>query len=436
MADLAKTVDFLFGLRNSGSKYGLERMVRFAAAAGNPEEALAVVHVAGTNGKGSVCAMVESALRAAGHRTGLYTSPHLVHLGERIQIDRNPITGYEIVRRAGDLRRIAGKIAPEGSPEYPSFFEFMTLMAFQCFADERVDCAVIEVGLGGRLDATNIVNPAVTAISSIGLDHCEILGDTLGEIAGEKAGILKPGVPIVLGNLPGEGREVALDRASRLGCPVTEVASHFRDIALPATNLMGRFQRWNAGVAWLILQAIQEKFPVPDETIASAFQNVYWPGRWDVREVGGHQVILDCTHNPEGANELERNLLEQIGSPVGELDVVVGSLGLERAEAVLRVVAPYARKIYVVRPDQPRARSFAEMKAVVPAGFSGEVIESCVDEIFPGGDRIGLSPGMDPILVTGSLYLIGEVCSQIGSSDKAEVDRLQDRVSGSEYRCG
>ncbi len=428
MSDFARTVDFLFGLRNRGSKYGIDRMVRFAEAAGNPQKELKVIHVAGTNGKGSVCAMVESVLRAAGCRTGLYTSPHLVHLGERIQLDRKPLDEDSIVRRAGELRRIARSVAPEGDPEYPSFFEFMTLMAFQCFAEEGVDCAVVEVGLGGRLDATNIVRPMVTAISSIGLDHCEILGDTIAAIAREKAGILKPGVPVVLGNLPEEAGAVVRSRAGELGCPRIEVAERYAESELPETNLVGRFQRWNAGVARLILETIREDFPLPDEVAEVAMKEVSWAGRWEERVIGGSRVIVDCTHNPEGAAELHQNLLERVGSPRGELEVIVGSLGLERVHAVLAVVAPFARRIHLVRPEQPRARTFAEMREAIPDGYSGEVVESTVGALFPGGDRIALTPEVEPVLLTGSLYLVGEVYSRIGWEDPGVMGALQDRV--------
>ncbi len=428
MSDFARTVDFLFGLRNRGSKYGIDRMVRFAEAAGNPQKELTVIHVAGTNGKGSVCAMVESVLRAAGCRTGLYTSPHLVHLGERIQLDRKPLDEDSIVRRAGELRRIARSVAPEGDPEYPSFFEFMTLMAFQCFAEEGVDCAVVEVGLGGRLDATNIVRPMVTAISSIGLDHCEILGDTIAAIAREKAGILKPGVPVVLGNLPEEAGAVVRSRAGELGCPRIEVAERYSESELPETNLVGRFQRWNAGVARLILETIREDFPLPDKVAEVAMKEVIWAGRWEERVIGGRRVIVDCTHNPEGAAELHRNLLERVGSPRGELEVIVGSLGLERVHAVLSVVAPFARRIHLVRPEQPRARTFAEMREAIPDGYSGEVVESTVGALFPGGDRIALTPEVEPVLLTGSLYLVGEVYSRIGWEDPGVMGALQDRV--------
>lgn len=427
MASYAETVDFLFGLRNRGSKYGLERMVRFAAAAGNPERSFPVVHVAGTNGKGSVCAMVEAALRGAGFKTGLYTSPHLVHPGERVQVDRLPLSEGAIVEQAAELRRIAAGIAAEGDPEYPSFFEFMTLMAFRVFAEAGVDCAVVEVGLGGRLDATNIVRPAATAITSIGLDHCDILGDTLAEIAAEKAGILKEGVPVVVGKLPTEALRVVRARSDALGCPRVEAAERFDPAALPETNLVGAYQRWNAGVALLLLEAVRDRLPVSAQDARKALRQVYWPGRWDERVLGGRRFIVDCTHNPEGAAELAGNLRERAGPPSGALEVIVGSLGKDRARAVLAAVAPFARRLHLVRPDQPRALSFAEMRALVPREFRGAVVEAAVETLFPGGDALNLPPGADPVVLTGSLYLVGEVYARIGWGDRGEMGALQDR---------
>ncbi len=421
--------DFLFGLRNRGSKYGISRMVRFAAAAGNPERRFASIHVAGTNGKGSVCALVESALRAGGYRTGLYTSPHLVHLGERIQIGRQPMAEAEISGLAERLRELAGGLPGEGDGEYPSFFEFMTLMAFVRFAELEVDCGILEVGLGGRLDATNIVRPEITAITSIGLDHTEILGDTIEKIAWEKAGILKPGIPVVLGRLPSKAESVIRSRAAELDCPVSSVVERFSSRELPFTNLVGEYQRWNAGVAQLILEGVRDRFPLDSRAIDCGFREVRWAGRWEDQNIGGRRIIFDCTHNPEGAVELAKNLRTEIGPPSGAMDIIVGSLGETRAKAVLRIVAPYARRIFLVRPSQPRALDFSEMRAIMPDDFGGEVLESSVEALFPGGDVSGLPDGPDPVLLTGSIYLLGEVLARV-QVNSARTVSLQDRICG------
>ncbi|MBC2600890.1 bifunctional folylpolyglutamate synthase/dihydrofolate synthase [Puniceicoccus vermicola] len=420
--------DFLFGLRNRGSKYGIGRMERLAEALGHPQRKFPVIHVAGTNGKGSVCALLESALRRGGLKTGLYSSPHLVHLGERVQVNREPLTEERIIRLTEMLREAARKVVQESDDDYPSFFEFMTAMAFLQFAEESVDCAMLEVGLGGRLDATNIVTPEVSIITSIGLDHTEILGETITKIAGEKSGILKAGIPVVMGLLPSDAEGVVRERAAELSCPVHSVRDRFREAELPETNLVGRFQRWNAGTAQLALEVVRTRFPLDPCDMRSAFQNTVWSGRWEERKVGSRSIIFDSTHNPQGAEVLAENLQGRFGSPRGELEVVVGSLGLARAWAVLRVVAPYARRILIVRPSQPRALSFDEMRSVVPASFQGEVLETSVEELFPGGDCARFSEGPDPVLLTGSIYLIGEVFSRLQSDGLSETLDLQDRI--------
>lgn len=425
--NFARSRDFLFNLRNRGSKYGLSRMETFARLAGNPERKFPVIHVAGTNGKGSVCALVESALRMAGYRTGLYTSPHLVHLGERIRVGGAIMPEAEIVEQTARLRTLAAEMDQEGGEGYPSFFEFMTLMAFHRFAEAQVDCAVIEVGLGGRLDATNVVRPEVTAITSIGLDHTEILGETHEQIAAEKAGILKSGVPVILGRLPEAAEAVIRAKAESLGCPVVSVQERFVGTELPTTSLVGGFQRWNAGVASLILEAVGPRFPISPDRVERAFHEIRWPGRWEEREVGGSRIVFDSTHNPEGAVELDKNLRSRFGQPANQLDIVVGSLGKARVEAILRVVAPYARRIFLVKPSQLRALDFIEMKFLMPIGYTGAVCESSVDGLFPGGDQFTLSPGESPVLVTGSIYLLGEIYSRIDAPEGHSSD-LQDRM--------
>ncbi|MFW6218065.1 MAG: bifunctional folylpolyglutamate synthase/dihydrofolate synthase, partial [Verrucomicrobiota bacterium] len=203
-----ETRDYLYSLRDRGSKYGIERMQRFVAELGHPERRFPVIHVAGTNGKGSVCAMLEAIYRANGYRTGLYTSPHLVHLGERVQVDRLPLTETDIVRHCERLRPVAAALGAGKPEEHPSFFEFMTAMAFLQFADAQVDLAILETGLGGRLDATNVAAPELSVITSVSLDHTELLGDSLAKIAREKAGICKPRKPVLLGRLPPEAEAV------------------------------------------------------------------------------------------------------------------------------------------------------------------------------------------------------------------------------------
>src|SRR5512142_3271761 len=220
-AGYAPVQDYLFGLKAGGLKFGVDRMRVFVEALGHPERRYPVIHVAGTNGKGSVSALLDAILHAAGWRTGRYTSPHLVKLGERVQVDRRLLSEAEIVAYANELRPVAARPGLFAADDHPSFFEFMTAMAFLQFARRAVDIAVVEVGLGGRLDATNVVEPEVAVITSIGLDHCDMLGDRIELSAAEKAGIIKPGRPVVLGRMPAAAEAVIRGIAAERGAPVT-----------------------------------------------------------------------------------------------------------------------------------------------------------------------------------------------------------------------
>ncbi|MEM8550659.1 MAG: Mur ligase family protein, partial [Verrucomicrobiota bacterium] len=251
------TERYLYGLRNRGSKYGLERMQRLVEALGYPQLSYPVIHVAGTNGKGSVCAMLESIYRHAGYRVGLLTSPHLVHLGERVQVDRMPLSDRQITAYVDQLRPVAESLSRGKADTHPTFFELIAAIGFLHFRQEQVDLAVIETGLGGRLDATNVVEPLASVITSIGLDHTEILGDTLAVIAGEKAGIIKTGRPVVLGGLEDEAETVIRRRAAELGASISSIAAAYSHSAdYPETNLAGTYQRINAATASLTAEVL------------------------------------------------------------------------------------------------------------------------------------------------------------------------------------
>jgi dihydrofolate synthase/folylpolyglutamate synthase len=307
-AGYAATQDYLFGLKSAGVKFGVDRMRLLSALLGNPERKVPCIHVAGTNGKGSVAAMLEAILRASGQRTGLYTSPHLVRLGERVQVNRGMLTEEEITAFAGELKPLADSLASKGGPDdRPTFFEFMTAMAFLQFVRRGCTFSVIEVGLGGRLDATNIVEPEVSVVTSIGLDHCEMLGNTFEAIAGEKAGVIKPGRPVVIGRVP-LGAETTLRRvAASRGSRLVSVREEYGDDVerYPRTSLEGDYQRWNAATATLAARLLPPAFGVTQEAIESGLGAVDWPGRWQRTVLGGRLAILDASHNPEGAGVLE-----------------------------------------------------------------------------------------------------------------------------------
>ena len=429
--DYAAVTEYLFGLKAHGVRFGIDRMALLAAEIGHPEQAVPCIHVAGTNGKGSVAAMLDAILHAADWRTGLYTSPHLVKLGERVQVERRALTEAEIVAYAGELRPAAARVAAVCADDHPSFFEFMTAMAFLQFARKQCEVSVIEVGLGGRLDATNIVIPEVSVITSIGLDHCEFLGNTLDLIAAEKAGIIKAGRPVVIGRVPAVAEKVIRHIAAERGARVTSVMEVYGDELerYPHTNLEGDYQRWNAATATLVARALAAKWRISDEVIAQGLAHVDWPGRWQRVRIGGRITMLDASHNPEGARVLDANLTS-LAAETGRAPVVItGVLGLARARPLIETICRHAQEIHFVVPQQARACSYEELEALVPEDFharGGRIVRGTVVGLFPDAGRCAAGGADDVVVVTGSIYLLGEVMARIGPGTAAGEGRLQD----------
>ncbi len=421
--------DYLFSLKAAGVKFGVDRMRLLTGLIGRPERDVPCVHVAGTNGKGSVSAMLESILRASRLRTGLYTSPHLVRLGERVQVNRAMLSEEEIIAYVDELRPVADRIAAEGGlDDRPSFFEFMTAMALLQFSRRRCDFSVIEVGLGGRLDATNIVEPEVSVITSIGMDHCEMLGNTLSAIASEKAGIIKAGRPVVIGRLPPDAEATARAVASRLGSRVVSVREEFgEDVSrYPKTNLEGDYQRWNAATATLVAGLLESRYGVTRGAVDAGLASVDWPGRWQRVTLGGRLAILDASHNPEGAAVLDTNLAHFREETGREPVAVFGALGSMRAGPMLEVLSRHCREIHLVVPHQARASTYEELESLVPAGFPGFVRRSTVEGLFPGPDTCSAGGPDDVVVVTGSIYLLGEVLTRLEPQRGPGEGRLQD----------
>ncbi|HEX9781676.1 MAG TPA: folylpolyglutamate synthase/dihydrofolate synthase family protein [Opitutaceae bacterium] len=429
LRDYAAVRNYLYGLKHHGAKFGIDRMRLLSERLGNPHAHFPVVHVAGTNGKGSVAAMVESVLRRGGFKTGLYTSPHLLHQGERVQVDRINLTEAEIVAYVRELQPLASELGARDPDDHPSFFEFMTAMAFVHFMRHHVDIAIIEVGLGGRLDATNVVEPEVSVIASISLDHTEILGTTLGSIATEKSGVIKPGRPVVIGRLQPEAESVIRKAAVDRGCPVDSLVEVFGDGLgrLPLTNLEGSFQRANAGVAKLVLRRLPPRFAVSEETIRRGLQEVNWPGRWQRLAIGGREFVFDAAHNPDGAVCLEENISRFVGETGRRPHVVLGVLGAARAAAIVPTAARYARSLHLVLvPHQPRASSVEELRVFVPADFTGPVDCSRVDELFPAAGVCTVGRRGEAVVVTGSIYLVGDVMDRLLNEQPLGQGKLQD----------
>jgi dihydrofolate synthase/folylpolyglutamate synthase len=365
-------------------RLGLEAMQQACAQAGHPERAFRVVHVAGTNGKGSVCAMVEAIARASGLRTGMYTSPHLLRFAERIRVDGAPLTDEALAER---LTR-----ALDARPEL-SFFETATLAAFLTFQEEKVDLAIVEVGLGGRLDATNVVpTPAAAAITRIALDHTDRLGTTLVEIAREKAGIAKPGLDILLGNMPDDVR-AAIDAVAHAAGATT---SSVRQTPLPVDlGLAGEHQKDNARIA----AELGRRVGATPSAIARGLTAARWPGR--LERIGN--VLLDGAHNPDGAAALAA-YVATLGVPRERVTLVFGALADKDWVGMLDALAPIAEdRIYVAPQGTTRGAAVAsEMRARHP-GQTAPSLEAALDTLA--------GPTADPsrlIVVCGSLVLVGQ----------------------------
>lgn len=423
-----EAVAYLVELKSRGVSLGLDRMRRFIDALGNPQAKVPCLHIAGTNGKGSVAAMLEAIFRAAGHRTGMYTSPHLVRLGERIQVDRRLLTEGELVEYVHAMQPVVEQRMSEGGPdERPSYFEFMTAMAFLHFARRQCGIAIIEAGMGGRLDATNVVVPEVSVITSIGLEHCEFLGDTLAAIAGEKAGIIKSGIPVVMGHVPPEAAAVIRRTAVNRNARVLSVAAEWDgETSHPRTNLSGDYQRWNAGAATLAARAVAARWGLTEATIAAALQQVNWPGRWQRFTVEGRRVILDSSHNAEGAAVLDANLARLVTETGRAPIVIAGVLGEARARPLVEAICRHAREVHFVVPAQARACSHEQLSALVPATYRGRVRPGKVEELFPGPQVCTVGGTGDAVVVAGSLYLAGEVLARLEPQRGPSEGYLQD----------
>ena len=375
--------------------------------------------------------MLEQIFRSAGYKTGLFTSPHLVFLGERIQVNRTPVTPETITSLIGDLDIHGKSIAGEGEENHPTFFEFMAAMAMVHFKNEAVDIAIFETGLGGRLDATNVVDPMISVITSIGLDHTNILGDTIEKIAAEKAGIIKQNRPVVIGRVPDYVADDFIKIAAEKNTSVISVQQQFGDelADYPLTNLFGTFQRWNAATAIAACTHLEKQFPGLIENSNAALQQVDWPGRWQrIILPCGRTVILDATHNPEGAQFLEENLgiLElELGQKPW---IIAGTLGAFRAQSLIPVVAKHARALYFLEPKQPRAATFEDLQNYIPEGSSFPIENALIEQLFPEMESCSIGQAGDTIVVTGSIYLLGEVLERLTGQQKETGAALQDLI--------
>jgi dihydrofolate synthase/folylpolyglutamate synthase len=402
-------VDFLYSLERFGIKFGLANIAALCAALGHPERAFRSIHIAGTNGKGSVTAMIDAALRAAGHRVARFTSPHLVRLEERFVIGGGEVSPDALDRSAARVQRAALDLVASGAIEgLPTFFECTTAVAFDLFREARVDAAVVEVGLGGRLDATNVVSPIATAIVSIDFDHQAQLGETIASIAGEKAAIAKPGVPMVCGPVPPDAQDVIARVCAERGAPLVLTgadAGLAARVAAIRLSLHGAHQRMNAAVALRVLELVDGEpafgLPVPEAARRAGLETASWPGRLETIERDGCRILLDAAHNPAGA----RALADYLASVArGGVTLVFGAMKDKAIAEMLAPLAPFARRIICTTAPTPRAMPADELaayaKLLAPDVLSVTDPFAAVEEGCRC-DRL--------VVVAGSIFLIGPV---------------------------
>jgi dihydrofolate synthase / folylpolyglutamate synthase len=398
------SVRFLYALGNEikTAKLGLDRIRRVLEALDNPQRAYRVIHVAGTNGKGSTCAMIDAGLRAAGIRTGLFTSPHLIEPTERIQIDGMPVSPQQFQRAFTIVHEVAETLDLEC---HPTYFETVTAMAFWLFRELKVETAVVEVGLGGRLDATNVVEPALTVITPIDFDHEIYLGHTLESIAAEKAGILKPGVHAVFARQRPEAAAV-LDRvAAELGIAVRKSESFpVRDLHIDARGsrfsglcgpLAGEHQVENAITAAVALESLG----VSPRGISSA----RWPGRLE-HVAPNPDIILDGAHNPAGARALAKYLERFYEGR--KLHLIYGAMRDKAVEEIAGILFPPADDLIFTAPANARA---LRPESLVEIAGRGETAASVAEALAKARERAAAD---DVIVITGSLFLVGEARAQ------------------------
>lgn len=413
-------LDWLFGLENFGIKLGLENMRLLLKALGNPQMNYRTIHVAGTNGKGSTCAFLASILSAEGYRTGLYTSPHFVEFEERIKINGKHISEEELLETAEEVRRASSRLF-DTVEKHLTFFEITTAIAFLHFSRMKVDYAVVEVGLGGRLDATNVVEPVLSLITHVGLEHTQYLGNTLKSIAFEKGGIIKPGVPVVTSEEDAGAlsvmRELAEERGSELQTmkELTEViaernewgrlvvtARGMSEYSNMSSGLWGTYQLENIGLAVSAAERLQrEGIYLGEGAIRTGIEKVRWRGRLQIADWDG-EFVLDSAHNPDAMMALSSSIRDVTEE---HFLCVIGILSDKNAEAIMRTLRKISHDAICVSPKTLRARTAVDLKECAERNGINCAV---ADSVGAGMDlALGERQGRR-VLVTGSMRTLGE----------------------------
>ncbi len=431
---VAESLSRLYRLHAAGIKFGLETEVALLERLGHPERNLAIIHVAGTNGKGSVCSMLESVLRRAGLKTGLYTSPHLIRFNERIRVNGQCIKDETLATLIPLVDEQAKLTAARPGGQEVTFFEFTTALAFEHFKREHVDIVVLETGMGGRLDATNVIVPLISVITGISLEHTHCLGKDLASIAAEKGGIIKPGRPVVVGPLDDESlaviQRLAQERQARLIQAGDAVAVRRKSQNLDGQQvsidsesvsygsfrcpLIGRHQLENMGVAVAVLEVLRDEcgVAVTLQAVKEGLERVRWPGRCQVLSKEP-VTILDGAHNPEGAQVLSQVLQELVkGQPVG---LVTGMCADKDLDGFLQALAGKVRRLWAVPLRTERSRPLDVMAAKSQFFGCPVTTASVPDALREAAAWAVANRGV--VCIAGSLYLAGEVLELSGKTD-------------------
>lgn len=426
-------------------KFDLDNIIALARHLGEPQRKFSSVHVAGTNGKGSTAAMIEAVLREAGLRTGLYISPHLERINERIQVAGEPVSDDEFARSFTLVRDLVERLLASGElAAHPTYFECLTAMAFETFARQNVEFAVLEVGMGGRLDATNIVTPEVAVITQIDFDHEDYLGHSIEQIAGEKAAIVKPGVPVVLATERPRARKVVERKAAELGAPIVEIDRDFRlenvrddDGWYSATalhlesgerfdlapSLAGRYQLRNALTALAVTRIVVKRgWPVKREHMEQGIAHARWVARLE-RFGENPAIYVDGTHNPAGARELVNFWEEHFEGR--RVLLVYGAMRDKAVDEIAGLLFPRAGHVILTQPRQSRAISVDALSAM--SGHLADHFEKVADPADAVRRALKLAMPGDVVFITGSLYLaadlrffVEELTRQSGSAPPSE----------------
>lgn len=416
MTDYRNSIEFLYSLQKHGIKFGLNRTENILARVGDPHRGFNCIHLAGTNGKGSTAAMLSSILTRHGFRTGLYTSPHLVRFTERFRVDEHEAAPERIADVFDKIR-----VTFNGA-ELPTFFEAVTAMAFLYFAEEKVDWAIVETGMGGRLDATNVIRPEVSVITNISFDHQEFLGRTLASIAREKAGVIKKGTAVVTGAGQPVVHGILKATCFRDGAPLYRLGKDFRvrrngngtfqyqgmHRRLPSLDvgLTGGHQHFNASLALAALEVLEKKghITLDQQAVRDGLRHVHWPARLEVLQTNP-TVVLDGAHNPQGAESLRESLKQDF--TYRRLHLVLGIMADKDIRGILRRLLPIAQTAILTRPRYERAANPEDLRRWARPFIQKHYVIPDVGSAIR--QAMALADPEDLICITGSLYFAGEV---------------------------